>query len=77
MNRSTFIYVARLTPLPILSISKLKSPILSSKTGLGLPLERYALDVDEAGPPSSDLPSEKQIWDQLGQETLVIGRLLS
>ncbi|KAJ5294893.1 hypothetical protein N7508_009714 [Penicillium antarcticum] len=37
------------------------------------PPERYALDVDEGEPPSSDLPSEEQIRDQLGQEPSVDG----
>ncbi|KAJ5090742.1 hypothetical protein N7532_009426 [Penicillium argentinense] len=35
--------------------------------------ERHALDVDEGEPPSSDLPTEEQIRDQLGQETSVGG----
>ncbi|KAJ5504330.1 hypothetical protein N7463_007204 [Penicillium fimorum] len=34
---------------------------------------RYALDIDEGEPPSSNLPSEEQIRDQLGQETSVGG----
>jgi hypothetical protein len=40
---------------------------------VGRPPERYALDVDEGEPPSSGLPSEEQICDQLGQETSVGG----
>lgn len=32
---------------------------------------RYALDIDEGEPPSSNLPSEGQIRHQLGQETSV------
>ncbi|KAJ6035403.1 uncharacterized protein N7446_010164 [Penicillium canescens] len=35
------------------------------------PPERYALDVDEDETPSSDLPSEEQIRDQLSLETSV------
>jgi hypothetical protein len=40
---------------------------------VGRPPERYALDVDEGEPPSSELPSEEQIRDQLGQEISVGG----
>ena len=41
--------------------------------GVGPTPERYALDVDEGETPSSDLPSEEQIRDQLGLETSVGG----
>ncbi|KAJ5371702.1 hypothetical protein N7517_003708 [Penicillium concentricum] len=34
---------------------------------------RYGLDIDEGAPPSSNMPSEEQIRDQLGQETSVGG----
>ncbi|KAJ6150625.1 hypothetical protein N7471_001824 [Penicillium samsonianum] len=40
--------------------------------GVGPPPERYALDLDEGKTPSSDLPLEEQIRDQLGLETLVL-----
>ncbi|KAJ6001538.1 hypothetical protein N7522_006765 [Penicillium canescens] len=40
-------------------------------SGVGPPPERYALDVDEDETPSSDLPSEEQIRDQLSLETSV------
>jgi hypothetical protein len=39
----------------------------------GPPGLRYALDVDEGEPPSSNLPSEEQMRDQLVQETSVGG----
>jgi hypothetical protein len=41
--------------------------------GVSPPPERYALDIDEGEIPSSDLPSEEQIRDQLGLETSVCG----
>ncbi|KAJ5823214.1 hypothetical protein N7447_005554 [Penicillium robsamsonii] len=39
----------------------------------GRPGLQYALDIDEGEPPNSNLPSEEQIRDQLGQETSVGG----
>ena len=47
--------------------------VLDTFNNVGRAGTRDALDVDEGEPPSSDMTSEEQIRDQLGQETAVGG----